>query len=115
MKKVFLILSLIATTCFSYGFNVTIIESESFNAGHRMDSVWYGVCIGMGYTASVMPQTTLNSNAFFATTDLLIISSGVIALPNNYITTIQQFLQTGKPAYIQAEYLDTYGGDIAFQ
>jgi len=115
MKKIFLILSLFVCTNFSFGFNVTIIESESFNAGQIMDSVWYGVCVSMGYTATIMPQTTLDNNTFFATTDLLIVSSGVIALPNNRILTIQQFLQTGKPAYIQAEYLDTYGGDIAFQ
>jgi len=116
MNKLFLILiSLLAITSFSFGFNVTIIESESFNSGQRMDSIWYSVCVSMGYTASVLPQTTLDDNTFFATTDLLIVSSGVIALPNNRILTIQQFLQTGKPAYIQAEYLPTYGGDIAFQ
>src|SRR5665213_1003832 len=58
----------------------------------------------MGYTASVLPQTTLDDNTFFAATDLLIISSGVINIPGNRITTIQQFLQTGKPVYLQTEY-----------
>lgn len=116
MNKIFpALIIFLMSTCFSFGFNVTIIESESFNSGHVMDSVWYNVCIGMGYTASVLPQTTLDNNTFFASTDLLIISSGVIPIPGNRVLTIQQFLQTGKPVYIQSEYLSSYDANQAFQ
>lgn len=69
----------------------------------------------MGFTGTIMPQTTLDNNTFFATTDLLIISSGVINIPSNRVTMIQNFLQTGKPCYIQAEYLPSYDADQAFQ
>lgn len=93
--------------------NVTIIESTS--GGHTMDGVWSGVVSGMGHTPTIAPQTTLNSNAFYAGTDLLIVSSGVIGLSATAVTTIRQFIQTGKPVYIQGEYQSTYQTNIAFR
>ena len=93
--------------------NVTIIESTS--GGHTMDGVWSSVVSGMGHTPTIAPQSTLNSNAFFAGTDLLIISSGVIGLSATAVTTIRQFMQTGKPVYIQGEYQSSYQTNIAFR
>ena len=94
--------------------NVTIIESQSFNGGHAMDNVWFNLLTGMGHMPTISPQSTLDNTAFFGSTDLLIISSGVIALPAGRIATIQQFMQTGKPVYIQGEYLPSYTSNIAF-
>jgi gliding motility-associated-like protein len=105
MKIFILFVCMIFSACFSASaLNIKIVESETFNSGHLMDSVWFNVAAGMGHTASIVPQTTLDNNSFFSTTDILIISSGVITLPANRVLTIQQFLQTGKPVYIQSEY-----------
>jgi Secretion system C-terminal sorting domain/PKD domain len=107
--------------------NVTIIESESYNSGHVMDNVWLGVATGMGMTASIVPQSTLYDSTFFSTTDILIVSSGVITLTNSQITTITEFMQSGKSLYLQGEYdcaayntnstfeslVNTYGGSFA--
>ncbi len=111
------LLILILLQCVAYsGFslNVTIIESQSFNSGHVMDTRWSAVVTSMGHTATILPQNTLDNNTFFATTDILIISSGVINLPANRVAVILQFLQSGKPVYLQCEYLDTYGTNQAY-
>jgi len=97
-----------------YSLNITIIESTSFNPGHDMDSEWFNVSNSMGHSPSIMPQTTLDNNAFFATTDILIISSGVITLTPTRVATILQFLQTGKPVYLQCEYQAIYSSNITF-
>jgi|ERR1039458_2392400 hypothetical protein len=104
MKKIIALVVILQIVLSASAFHVTIIESESYNSGHVMDNVWRGVVTSMGFTGTIVPQTTLDNNTFFATTDLLIISSGVINLPGNRIATIQAFLQTGKPAYLQTEY-----------
>jgi hypothetical protein len=92
----------------------TIVESQSYNSGHSMDQVWYNLLIGMGHTATIVPQTTLNSNAFFGGTNALIVSSGVINLSATAISTIQQFIQSGKSVYLQGEYLSSFNSNQAF-
>jgi gliding motility-associated-like protein len=114
-KLKLLVLFLILIHCnTSNALNITIIESQSFNSGHRMDTLWKNLVISMGHNAVVAPQTTLDNNSFFSGTDILIVSSGVITLPPNRITTILQFIQSGKPVYLQSEYLPTYSTDQAF-
>ncbi len=93
--------------------NFTIIESST--GGHTMDVVWSNLLTSMGHTPTIAPQATLNTTGFFAGTHALIISSGTIALSGAAVTTIRQFVQTGKPVYIQGEYLPTYSTNIAFQ
>lgn len=92
--------------------DIKIIESQS--NGHTMDQNWLGVVNSMGHTGSIHPQTLLNNNSFFASTDVLIVSSGVIALTAPRIAIIQQFLQTGKPVYLQTEYDCNYTSNQAF-
>jgi hypothetical protein len=94
--------------------NFTIIESQSTMAAHNMDVQWQNVLTGMGHTATILPQTALDNTGFFGSTDVLIVSSGIIALPANRVTTIRQFMQTGKSVYIQGEYLTSYGSNQAF-
>lgn len=91
---------------------VTIIESAS--GGHTMDTVWAGVATGMGHTPVIVPQTTLDTTGFFATTDILIVSSGVLALPGNRVSTIQQFIEQGGPVFLQSEYVCSWDTDVAF-
>lgn len=95
--------------------NIRIIESTSANPGHTMDTQWQSVATAMGHTPTISPQTTLDNTTFFASSDVLIISSGVIALTATRISNIQAFASTGKPVYIQAEYLNTYTANGAFQ
>ncbi|MFI5134468.1 MAG: T9SS type A sorting domain-containing protein [Chitinophagales bacterium] len=107
MKKLKLFLSLtlfVLISASSEAQNITIIESESYNPGHIMDQVWQSVATGMGMTATIDPQSTLYDTAFFSTTDALIVSSGVITLTSSQITTINEFMASGKSLYLQGEY-----------
>lgn len=69
----------------------------------------------MGHTATILPQSTLDNNSFFATTDILIVSSGVIDLPSNRVNTVIEFIRSGKPVYLQNEYLCSYSSNLAFE
>jgi gliding motility-associated-like protein len=111
--RLFLIFFLIYCN-FSHALNITIIESQSFNPSHNMDSRWSAVAIAMGHTPSISTQSTLDNTSFFLTTDILIISSGITNLPINRINTILQFIQSGKPVYLQSEYLSTFNTNQAF-
>jgi len=94
--------------------SVKVIESQSYNSGHVMDTMWRFAAQSMGNTAAIVPQTTLDDTTFFSSTDILIISSGVIDIPSNRVTTIQNFLMRHKNVYIQSEYLSTYTSSQAF-
>ena len=115
MKKLQLLITLQLLCSFIYGLNVTIIESQSLLSGHDMDVGWSNVVSGMGHIPTIGPQSTLDNNTFFSSTDILIVSSGLINLPTNRINTILQFIQSGKPVYLQSEYLPTYTTNQAFQ
>ncbi len=91
---------------------VTIVESAS--GGHDMDTIWASVATGMGHTPTIVPQTTLDDTGFFGTTDILIVSSGVLDLPSNRVTTITQFVQQGGAVYIQGEYICTWTVNVGF-
>lgn len=115
MKKYLLVLSILVYFIpFSKAVNVTVIESQLGNPGHVMDTMWLTVCTNLGFTTTIGPQTTLDNNAFFSTTDILIVSSGIINLPPNRVNTILQFLQQGGDVYLQAEYLPSYTTNQAF-
>ena len=85
--------------------SITIIDSQSTNPGHDMDIEWQSVVSAMGHTGTIMPQTTLDNTNFFSTTDILIISSGIIDIPTNRRDIIMQYIQQGGPVYLQGEYL----------
>lgn len=114
MKQLILSYLFLCNCFFAFAVNVTIIESQSSNPGHIMDDVWLGVVTNMGHTGTIVSQTILDNNTFFATTDILIVSSGIIALPPNRIATILQFIQSGKPVYLQSEYLASFTTNQAF-
>jgi hypothetical protein len=113
-KSVVLIASLLFSLN-SNAVNVTIIESLSGNPWAVQDTVWRSVAIGMGYNAAIVPQSTLDDTANLSTTDVLIIASGTISYTGtNHIQTIRQYVLSGRPVYIQSEYLGTFGGTIMF-
>jgi gliding motility-associated-like protein len=115
VKRVLLLIILQFIISFSFGLNVTIIESRSFLPSHDMDREWRTVLTGMGHSPTISPQSTLDNNTFFSSTDILIISSGVINLAMNRVNTILQFIQSGKPVYLQSEHLPTRSTNQAFQ
>lgn len=82
---------------------ISIIESQS--GGHGMDQRWLDLVDDMGDDGTILPQSTLDNSDFFATTDLLIVSSGTIALPENRWETVKQFLENGGDVYLTTEYL----------
>jgi Secretion system C-terminal sorting domain len=87
----------------AFAINVDIIESQSYSASHVMDLNWATVATGMGHTATIYPQTALDTGFFLPTSDLLIISSGVISLtPIRKLTILAAMAQT-IPVYIQTE------------
>jgi hypothetical protein len=92
---------------------ITIIESQSM--GHVMDTIWLGVANFMGHTGTIVPQTTMDDSNFFSTTDILIISSGVIDIPTNRRIIIEQYVQQGGPVYIQGEFSSSFEPNQTFQ
>jgi hypothetical protein len=88
--------------------HIVIIESTSFDPTHLMDQNWANVATGMGHTFSLLPQTALDNNAFFAICDLLIVSSGVISLPVARQNIIRAAYNAGIPVYLQSENDPTY-------
>jgi hypothetical protein len=114
LKSVLVIASMIFSLQ-SKAVNVTIIESLSGNPWAVQDTVWRSVAIGMGYTATIVPQAALDDTANLSTTDILIVASGTISYTGtNHIQTIRQYVLSGRPAYIQSEYLGSFGGTILF-
>lgn len=95
--------------------NITIIESQTVNSWAVQDSIWHSVAIEMGYSASIVPQSTLNNISNLNSTDVLIVSSPSASFVFiNHLQTIRQFVMSGRPAYIQSEYLNTFQGNITF-
>jgi gliding motility-associated-like protein len=111
MKRVIYFLLLLMMSHHALAQNIKIIASGGLN---QMDLNWNTVAASMGYTSSVVPQTTLNNNTFVATTQVLVVSCGTNALTGAQVANIQAFLQAGKGVYLQSEYLSAYPGNIAF-
>ena len=95
--------------------SIKIVESQSFNVLHDMDLTWLAVCQNMGHNASIEQQNILDNTDFFNTTDILIISSGVVEMPDNRRDIIQQYVEQGGPVYFQSEYDKNLTANQAFQ
>jgi hypothetical protein len=111
---------LIGSVLLSYALNInaqkiTIIESLSGNAWAVQDTVWRFVAKGMGYTATIVPQSTLDTILDLDSTDALIVaSSNVSFIHTNHMNTIKKFVLSGRPAYIQSEYISNWQGNVTF-
>jgi hypothetical protein len=95
--------------------SIKIVESQSFNVLHDMDQTWLTVCQNMGHNATLEQQTLLDNADFFSTTDILIVSSGVVEMPNNRRDIIQQYVEQGGPVYFQSEYDKNLTTNQAFE
>ncbi len=111
MRKIyFLLLCSLFALNKAAALSVLITESGVYPCANN----WKTEIMGMGHGVSIQPVTVLDNSAFFATTDVLIVSDGTGTLTPTQIGTIQSFLQSGKSVYLQSEYLTSYGGNIAF-
>jgi len=109
VKHLLIVLLMIGVlTSSTFAAHVVIIESTSFDPTHLMDQNWANVATGLGHTFSLLPQTALDNNAFFAICDLLIVSSGVIPLSPTRQNIIRQAYNAGIPVYLQSEADITY-------
>jgi hypothetical protein len=96
--------------------NVTIIESEQTGEFWEVqDSLWFNAAVALGYEASVVSQSTLDDDAFYESTDILVISSATTAWGSLNETIrypiVLDYIKQGKAIYIQSEYLDDYPGN----
>jgi cysteine-rich repeat protein len=96
--------------------NIAIIESQSGpgGAGQNMDTVWKTLIEGLGHTATILPQTSLDNIANLTAYNVLIVSGFDIPIPAARRTVIKAFVQSGRGAYVQGEYLSTYEGNQVF-
>lgn len=109
-KKLLYLLFLFGIIAPSHALNVKITSA----GGYQADGAWLAVATNMGHAASIVPVSTLDNNAFFTSTDILIVSTGLFAFTPVQVATIQSFLQTGKSVYLQGEYVPSLPGNQAF-
>jgi hypothetical protein len=109
IKRIVSVLLFLLITTSGYAANVSITYSIS-----GLDSDWRSVVIGMGHTANIQPVSILDNTSFFATTDVLIVSDGIIGYTATQIGNIQAFLQTGKSVYLQCEYQSSFTSNQGF-
>ncbi len=94
---------------------ITIIESQSVDPHHSCDVRWQTVATSMGHTATIVGQDALNSIADLDGVHILIVSSGIAELPSWRVQIITEFVQSGRPVYLQGEYNCEYSpGNLAF-
>jgi len=93
---------------------VTIIASQSNNNGWLMDTIWKIEAQSLGASANILPQTALNDTSFFASTDILIISSGETPLTDISYKVLVNYLMSGRSAYLQCEYMESFAPDTYF-
>jgi len=116
MKLLYLtFLFFISFTYCAKAVNVVIIESQSNNVGQNMDDKWLTACNTLGYTAAIYPQTQLDVNTWYSTTDILIVSAALINIPTARQTTIYNYFMQGGKVYIQSEYQATFPGNVVFE
>lgn len=115
MKSTLLFTVLLAFTFSLSAANITIIESSQGASWAVQDTVWRFIATGMGHNATIVAQNTLASITNLASTDVLILSSATKGFTSpDYLQTLKQFVLTGRPVYIQSEYLLAAQGNKAF-
>ncbi len=114
VNKVYILLFICIISHHIFAQNITIIESQSYKPGHIMDTVWNNVATEMGLNSAIVPQDALGSISNLSSTDVLIISSGIITITPSYFQTLIDFVTNGGSAYIQSEYSLSSAGSIIF-
>ncbi len=79
-----------------------------------MDENWQTIATNLGYNATINSQEFLDDINNLNNSDILIISSGLINLPENRQQNVRQFVEQGGNLYVQAEYLINLPGNQIF-
>jgi gliding motility-associated-like protein len=109
--RTLLITTIIALCCHSSSaLHFAITESGIYTMGQS----WTDAVAAVGHTSEIISEAALDNTDFFPDFDALIVSTGVTAIGPAQVDVIKQFLQTGKPVYLQSEYLASYQTNIAF-
>jgi hypothetical protein len=115
MLRTSLVLTAVCSCLLGSAQNVTIVESQSNGLGQTMDTLWNWVAANMGYTPTIVQQSALDNLANLSGTDILIISSGIIDHSGTtHSATVSEFVLSGRPVFVQSEYLSTYSTNIMF-
>jgi hypothetical protein len=105
-----------AHTCPGAGTKVvTITDSHTTTPSENMDLQWQTVATSMGYTATIVPRTTLDTLSNLAGTDILIVASSTQALTPAERDNVAAFIASGHGVYVQGEYIETFAGNVLFQ
>ena len=80
-----------------------------------MDVNWKNISTSLGHTATIVSQTFLDDYSNLTNTDVLVLSSGLIDIPDNRKAIILQFVQNGGNVYLQSEYLVDLPGNATFK
>lgn len=94
---------------------IAIVESQSYTSAHNMDAMWHYVVSPLGHTVAIHPQTLLDNTDFFSSTDILIVSSGLIELPDHRVNTLLAFIRQGGNIYLQGEHRCDLSTNRAFE
>jgi gliding motility-associated-like protein len=109
--RTFLFTTIIALWCnSSSALHFAITESGIYT----MSQAWTDAVAGAGHTSEIISEAALYNTDFFPDFDALIVSSGVTTISSIQQDIIKQFLETGKPVYLQSEYLASFETDQAF-
>ncbi len=94
--------------------DVVIIESQSINSGHSMDTVWQRTAGRLNLSSQIYSQAYLDSLSRVPAQSVLIIASGLIDISDARRDSILTFVRRGGNVYLQAEYTCTYTTNLAF-
>ena len=80
-----------------------------------MDEKWVDIANALGYTHSLVSQSTLDSTSFYSNTDVLIVSGGTDTYSSTQIANVQGFIEQGGSVYFQSEYQCNYTSNVGVQ
>ena len=76
MRKLYITLLAAIFALPAFSIHVAIIESQSVVPGQSMDVNWQASAIALGYTAEILPQSTLDNISNLIGADILVVASG---------------------------------------
>lgn len=114
MKQLFTFFLFLFNSIAAFSANITIISSQQGGSYAVQDTVWKHNAVLMGHNAAIQLNSFLSSYLNLSETDVLIVSSATVAISQAQIQTLKQFVSSGRPLYLQTEYIATAPGNLVF-
>ncbi|HOY94360.1 MAG TPA: T9SS type A sorting domain-containing protein [Catalimonadaceae bacterium] len=114
MKHLFTFILVLLLSHQGFSSRITIISSQQGGSYAVQDTVWKHNAVLMGHNASIELNAFLSSYSNLAETDVLIVSSATVAISQGQIQVLKQFVMSGRPLYLQTEYVASLSGNIAY-